>query len=89
VKKAMISESARYRPPTALRLLVARYSGAVHIAELARETGWTSRHLGTRFRDEFGLTPKAAAWVVRFVGGRRPECAREPVGLNPPGSPLA
>ena len=45
--------------------------GAVPIAELARETGWTSRHLGTRFRDEFGLTPKAAARVVRFDRARR------------------
>jgi AraC-like DNA-binding protein len=45
--------------------------GTVPIADLARETGWTPRHLGTRFRNEFGLTPKAAARVVRFDRARR------------------
>jgi len=30
------------------------------------ETGWSSRHLASRFRTEIGLTPKAAARVIRF-----------------------
>ena len=45
--------------------------GAIPIADLARETGWSARHLGARFRGEFGLTPKAAARVVRFDRTRR------------------
>lgn len=45
--------------------------GGASISELARETGWTSRHLGARFRAETGLSPKAAARVVRFDRARR------------------
>jgi AraC-like DNA-binding protein len=45
--------------------------GAVSIAELARQTGWSSRHLRGRFRAEIGLTPKAAARVIRFDRARR------------------
>jgi transcriptional regulator GlxA family with amidase domain len=36
------------------------------VAALAEETGWSARHLRTKFADEVGLTPKAAARVVRF-----------------------
>jgi AraC-like DNA-binding protein len=46
-------------------------SGRITVAALAEETGWSARHLRTRFADEVGLTPKAAARVVRFDRTRR------------------
>ncbi|HEY7007493.1 MAG TPA: helix-turn-helix domain-containing protein, partial [Jatrophihabitantaceae bacterium] len=43
----------------------------VSIASIARAVGWSERHLATRFRTEIGLTPKAAARVIRFDRARR------------------
>jgi AraC-like DNA-binding protein len=45
--------------------------GAMSVADLAEETGWSARHLDNRFRAEIGLTPKAAARVIRFDRARR------------------
>jgi AraC-like DNA-binding protein len=45
--------------------------GTVSVADLAAETGWSARHLGEQFRAETGLSPKAAARVVRFDRARR------------------
>ena len=45
--------------------------GRITVAALADETGWSARHLRTKFADEVGLTPKAAARVVRFDRARR------------------
>jgi AraC-like DNA-binding protein len=44
--------------------------GAMRITDLAAETGWSGRHLTSRFRAELGLTPKAAARVIRFDRAR-------------------
>ncbi|WP_326847542.1 helix-turn-helix domain-containing protein [Streptomyces kaniharaensis] len=48
-----------------------RSGGGLPVAALARETGWSARHLQERFRRETGLTPKAAARVIRFDRARR------------------
>jgi AraC-like DNA-binding protein len=45
--------------------------GTAAVPELAREAGWSSRRLGTRFQAEVGLGPKQAARVVRFDRARR------------------
>lgn len=48
-----------------------RTGGAAQVSGLAAETGWSERHLRSRFRAEIGLGPKAAARVVRFHRARR------------------
>lgn len=45
-------------------------NGRLRVEELARRVGWSSRHLGKRFRAEVGLTPKDAARVARFDHAR-------------------
>jgi AraC-like DNA-binding protein len=49
----------------AWRRLVAT-GGGVEVAALAREAGWSRRHLGEAFRRELGISPKVAARVLRF-----------------------
>ncbi len=46
------------------RLVATR--GTVSVASMAAELGWSSRHLVSRFHDQIGLAPKAAARVLRF-----------------------
>ncbi|GAA2074707.1 hypothetical protein GCM10009801_28850 [Streptomyces albiaxialis] len=57
---AMSPEVAR-----AMRLLTDS-GGLVPVAELARDTGWSRRHLAGRFREQTGMTPKTFARVTRF-----------------------
>ena len=45
--------------------------GGIEVHTLAREVGWSRRHLGERFRDEFGVTPKVMGRVMRFEQARR------------------
>jgi AraC-like DNA-binding protein len=40
--------------------------GRARIGDLIEQTGWSHRHVTARFRNQIGLTPKAAAAVVRF-----------------------
>ena len=52
--------------------------GAVPIGLLARQAGWSHKHLITKFRQQVGLTPKTAARLLRFehawrqLGGGEP-----------------
>ena len=48
-----------------------REGGTIRVSELAAGTGWSGRHLTSRFRAEIGLTPKAAARVIRFDRARQ------------------
>ena len=44
--------------------------GAVRVADLAQEVGWSRRHLHTQFVAEYGVTPKEAGRIVRFDHAR-------------------
>lgn len=57
-----------------------RSHGAVRVEELARETGWSRRHLTERFRQEIGMPPKGFARLLRF---------ERAVALMRSGAPLA
>ncbi|MER5698485.1 helix-turn-helix domain-containing protein [Streptomyces mirabilis] len=45
--------------------------GAMPVARLAEDVGWSVRQLENRFREQIGLGPKAAARVLRLERARR------------------
>lgn len=65
-----------------------RSGGTVPVAQLADETGWSSRHLASRFRTEIGLAPKAAARVIRFDRARHMLLRSAAPGPHPRGPGL-
>lgn len=57
------------QPPTALDLawdMVVRHGGRMAISDLARDVGYSRRHLHHRFTAEYGVSPKEASRLVRF-----------------------
>jgi len=51
--------------------LVLGSGGTIPVGDVADGVGWSRRQLARRFSDEFGLSPKLAARVVRFGRARQ------------------
>ena len=79
-----ISREVRYAWQALLRS-----GGRIGVAQLAADTGWSDRHLRAQFRLEIGLTPKAAARVIRFDRARRRLTSRVRAGGAPDLAELA
>jgi AraC-like DNA-binding protein len=62
---AEVPADVRAETSHAWRRLVAT-DGRIDVQALAREVGWSRRHLTQQFSDEFGVGPKEMARVLRF-----------------------
>jgi AraC-like DNA-binding protein len=60
--------------------LVVGSGGTARVADVARDTGWSRRHLTSSFTGEFGLSPKQLARVVRLQQARSLVLAGRPLG---------
>lgn len=63
--------------------LLHRTGGAARVEELAEELGWSARYLRRRFREQVGLSPKAAGRVIRFDRARTELRGRLGTGREP------
>jgi len=69
LEAAVLERIGNDRPHPATRRVIEailRARGQVRIDRLARDVGWTERHLERRFSREVGLQPKTFARTVRF-----------------------
>ncbi|MBW4422423.1 MAG: helix-turn-helix domain-containing protein [Myxacorys californica WJT36-NPBG1] len=48
-----------------------QYGGCIPIQQLAKMLGWSDRYFAARFREQIGITPKAAARRIRFTRAHR------------------
>ncbi|MFJ9035711.1 helix-turn-helix domain-containing protein [Streptomyces sp. NPDC102406] len=54
---------------------LAHSGGTAPVGQIAEQVGWSVRHLENRFREQIGLSPKAASRVLRLQRARRLLCA--------------
>lgn len=48
-----------------------QHGGCIPIQQLAKMLGWSDRYFAARFREQVGITPKAAARRIRFTRAHR------------------
>jgi len=59
--------------------LLQRSAGGITVGDLAAETGWSRRHLLSRFGSQIGLSPKTTARVLRFERASRAALSGTPL----------